>query len=374
MGFWDTVFEVAAGALQAWAVSEMHPSLRAGVQRYSAQEFEVVAGDESSVLMRKEGILSHKDVHLVLQPDGSVYVKEDWLLGSEYMLPAVAATGSRGAGQDSREAEQVPELDAEIRFEDDQDGRLYRFELPYAVGSEQGLLVYIRKGEKVVKGQGPFMDDEGDFAAAPTQVGPSAFEQYIPFGGVRGRKRGGEHALHVLLLDASGEQARLLAQGFYELELPPRRPWLASEFLRPVVGLCMAVARADGRLDPAEIRTIRTELQKALEVPRSENEVLKAIIKQEPTAHVATLARQVAYRLPGLVPGPALDLMARVAKADGSVDALEVEIIEQTAQAFGIPEADWLELAGQLELTTIDDHYDTLGVSAAADTNPGRLR
>jgi DnaJ like chaperone protein len=94
------------------------------------------------------------------------------------------------------------------------------------------------------------------------------------------------------------------------------------------------------------------------------------MMKQEPSADVESLVVQAMQRIPGLEAPAVIGLMAEVAKVDGQIHSREVDVIRETALAFGLPAYQWDSVAEELglisDLDRLEQYYAILGLSVGA--------
>ena len=121
--------------------------------------------------------------------------------------------------------------------------------------------------------------------------------------------------------------------------VPPPGATPPVEVLEDLVTLAVAVARADGRLEAQEIRTIREFFETRLGFRGSSLNWLRNALKTESEhpGDFATAADRLGRRL-----GPAerlliLHVLSQVALADGRVDPAEQRLLLELAGMWGIP-------------------------------------
>lgn len=276
-----------------------------------------------------------------------------------------AALGS-GLDEDGDQGadDQVP---TELTWADEPDGRLFWLQPQAYLHDIVGFGVQFldRQSERFVRGRGPFCDADGDFFGfAPIQDDGTGL-LFVPSGAL-GNSRRGTHVMRVLYLTESGP----VGYALFEHDLPVRTKFRPCIVLRPLIGLAMVVARADGRLDPGEVRLIRSSLTEAFEIGAEDQEDLRTIMKSEPSATTAELVQSLYLRLPTVALAAVLELLADVARADGRIDTAEVEAIRAVGIEMGLAPDAWSGAAAELGLVSDDSRmevaYGVLGLPPGA--------
>lgn len=236
-----------------------------------------------------------------------------------------------------------------------------------------GLQIKDGGGSVFIKAEPGFGDDDGDFflLRPPDEGGSAVF--FIPFGAYQLVS----DDPHMLLIVALSESSLIGVS--HQIVTLPRRKFSKSRLIRPLVGLAMAVARADGTLDPAEVSEIRTTLTSLFEIAADDLDALRVVMKSEPSAPIEVLLRQALDRVPGLSVETIFAVLADVAKADGVVHPREVDVIRSVAYSLGVSDDEtWQVIAADLGLTSsrgstltgandLRTAYETLGLEAGAD-------
>ena len=257
------------------------------------------------------------------------------------------ARGMAFGDDDDTTPEGLPELPMELQWLDDSDGRVIALKWEHYLPGLLGFRVDIIDSEKerFIKGRPPYRDDDGDFfVIAGANLEHLFAGCYVPLGAA---KIPHTRPLTMRVL-ALGENQVLSCSMF---ELPwPRGAYSRARMLRPIVGLAMRVARADGRLDRSEVALIRSALIEAFELDDNDHGNLRDLMKSEPSAAIEQQIEQIGQRFPDIEPDAIVGLLAQVAHADGEIHAAEVEVIRAVAIALGAPPQDWEELAEALEL------------------------
>jgi hypothetical protein len=76
------------GAQRASAYPVMHGAM----DRYLNEGFSIYSCEPMKATLSKQGVLGGKTVSMTVLDDGSVFVKENWILGQEHLVPRHAGT------------------------------------------------------------------------------------------------------------------------------------------------------------------------------------------------------------------------------------------------------------------------------------------
>ena len=233
-------------------------------------------------------------------------------------------------------------LRGEIRWEDDPDGRFFMMQAGIHIPAGCGMIFrgLDSEGSTYIKSRVQKMaDDDGDFSVmVPCEAGLGCF--YLPSGALK-RSGNQDLVIEAVAIQSPGNQNVVIGLDRFHVNLQLKRAWKETLHWRPVIGLCMAVARADGQLDPAEIKQIRQILEEGLNLPKKESKVVQTLLKKEPSASVEQLCIWMARRFPMMQVADILSAMADVAKSDGHVHPSEIDVIHRAAMALGMSESDW---------------------------------
>ncbi|MEL6344445.1 MAG: TerB family tellurite resistance protein [Myxococcota bacterium] len=130
----------------------------------------------------------------------------------------------------------------------------------------------------------------------------------------------------------------------------PQAAYSAARFWRPLLGLCMAVAHADGAVDRGEVRLVRQRVAAGLGIPVEEIETVTEILRTEPSASLVTLIDALRLRAPRLQARHVIGALADVAHADGAVSPEEVAMIRAVGAAMGVSPSHWRAWADEMGL------------------------
>lgn len=280
------------------------------------------------------------------------------LLGGPLGMTAGAALGASWDVLRNREA---PPLDANMTARHGQDGIFLEAHLVEAIEGGQVLLLARGPDGRSLGAQVPrFADDKRQFQLS-TVVKDSRVQCFVPYGTIE--TRGLQEIAFVMRVFLTPTASDLDIQGEETLRLTwPDKPYVAAHFWRPMLGLCMAVARADGQVDRVEVQVVRDRVAAGLKIPASEQEQVTNIMRQEPTQPLEPQLLELQRRVPTLRPAALLSALADVAHANQDIHDAEVAIIVEIARLLGIQGSQWRTLAQQLRLDGIDHlaHYRRL--------------
>jgi DnaJ like chaperone protein len=297
-------------------------------------------------------------------------------VGGPLGVAAGVAFGSildAGMEEEAPQALQAPsDLGAELQFLDDPDGRFFVVTAPLP---QDGVVLVARlitaDGTRYLRPRAQsFADDDGDLAILGRPTG-EGWTFYLPFGVVQSHEGEPESQVEIVALGVQGDDSVVpFGRQVFHWTIPTTASWSEVLHWRPLVGLCMAVARADGKLLREEIQAIRGIVQEGLNIPPSENDGLRALLKEEPSGSIDELVTWMNYRFPEIELQAILGALCDVARADQEVAGSEVQVIREVAIAFGLDPDEWPSLAEALELEAGDDtrarHLELLGLESNA--------
>ena len=178
-------------------------------------------------------------------------------------------------------------------------------------------------------------------------------------------ERPGPATLQITLI---GGRRKVIFRENHEIRLPKPELFSRARVARPLVGLCMSVGCADGKLGTAEMHMIEDVLGNA-GLNKGQKGALREVMKSEPVGSVEDLSTLALRRFPNVTnPGVFLELMSEIAQAGGVTDEAEVEVIRRTASALGLSEEAWARQMERLKLkpsrAKLWEHYVALGLNA----------
>ena len=266
--------------------------------------------------------------------------------------PLGAAAGAAlGAGMTTEE--QAGGLQGDLRYEEDGDGTSV-FLLPSGV--PDGAFAIMRALDSdgnLAIARSPLLVDEDGYFFALTEVSDGHANFYIPQGAVWSSEGSNLNLAFFLMMPGGNDS--MVELGNLVFHIPwSRAPISLAGFWRPLIGLCMAVARSDGVLERAEVAKVREVLAEGLGIPSGEKNSVVQILKEEPSASVESLANSLAMRAPWLEPPDVLEALAEVAKADGSVHPNELKVIREVFDLFGGAPQAWAEFTEAVGLDVAD--------------------
>lgn len=261
--------------------------------------------------------------------------------------------------------EKSKELDSELRFRRDPDGLLLMLSSGKVLKDDLFVIHARDKNNGFRKANtSVFCSDAGDFALVGQSTG-GVTELYCPFGCIYPESSGLRISVRGIRSKGSGYE--LLGEDFYNLDFP-YKPFTMAGLWRPMVGLCMTVARADKAITAEEVRYVREFMIDFCGVPKSESDTLKNIIKSEPSYQLADLVYMMRYRFPNLAGKAVVEALCGLAAADAHPNKAEIDIIETIAQQYGVAEHDWWQIAERNGFNTnrvIAEFLEILGLSGS---------
>ncbi len=150
--------------------------------------------------------------------------------------------------------------------------------------------------------------------------------------------------------------------GHFAVDRSPRDEQVV--FTVALIALSAKMAKADGVVDPAEIRAF----EEILQVPDAERKNVTRLyaIAQQDVAGFEAYAAQVAgiYKEKPGVLEDVLDALFHIAKADNEVHPAEIEFIERVADIFGFSPLEFNRIKASHLGPDKEDPYLILGVTA----------
>jgi hypothetical protein len=260
-------------------------------------------------------------------------------------------------------------LDLAMKVQSDQDGFYLFIEAQKAPPSQELIAIlniltysgtsYIKT--KTIPSIPPFfVDKDGDFSLA-TRFSKGCGVFYLPIG-VLNYTSGGDYKFSITVVGAdSNNNPTLIGRELFNGTLPPSRPWYKSEYLRPLIGLFMIIARVHGELDRGTVKKLKEFLEGPLEIPEEERSILKEIIKSEPSEDISSLVLFTTYRYQNIDASSIVEILLDFAKIDGFLDKKRCHALQMIARSFGFSE----EIVTQLD-KFVKDHYAILGLKPSA--------
>jgi len=272
-----------------------------------------------------------------------------------------------GAIVEVNPAAAVPELDIDIRLIDDEMGRFVQlfFKQDVPNGAVAVSLIVDSRG-RPVRAIDAFADRGNFVANRAIERGRAEF--YVPFSALRYR-RPGLYTLRttVIMLAPGADDPSTLGQAELDFELPKHQRWSRVEFLRPLMGLCLAVLRANESPSERGEKIIRKFFIDSFEIPRSQRGQLKQLMTEPIDDDLHPLAQGVKRRMPAIKPQDLLALLAEIARCDGQPSREARKRIKDIAIYMGIPENRWAEMEQKLDLMVkIADPWEMLGIDRDA--------
>lgn len=200
-----------------------------------------------------------------------------------------------------------------------------------------------------------FEDDDGDFCI----VSSFGKDFFVPFGVLDYEKSGIYHCIVTVVTKNNSNKFIEHGRQVFHTHFPAPRKWYKSEYLRPLIGLMMSIARLDGELNRESVKVLRKILEARLEVPKEEDSVLKNIIKSEPSSSINELAYKVKTRYSHAEALEVFDILVEFSQESFLVHPQHRKLLDEIAIALDVPK----ESTPNFE---IKHHYDILGVNSDA--------
>ena len=276
--------------------------------------------------------------------------------------PVGAAIGAGiGHGVDAMDEENVDiegdglgrNLDAEAASFFDEIGMALKIDVKNELPANSFGLIQIMNSERdFIRGHKPFQHDDGLFLVT-SPISERSCQFYLPRGAIRWPNSTQKFGIVFSVVVQSGneDEPSLFGTSIFEMELPPYTRLVKADWLSPLIGLCMEVVHADGRVLSAEVRMVRNYFQEVFELEPSDLNALKIEMKKKPTGNLQALIDRAMLRLPRLSPPDILAIMADISKCDGEVHEREVEVIRRAALLMGLAQENWTDVAAELGLS-----------------------
>ncbi len=265
----------------------------------------------------------------------------------------------------STDTPKPPTLPMRVQWDDDDDGRLLIIQPGFPVDIVTGFVIrtYDAQSRQITKGHEPYCDGDGDFFAFATLSRQHNIALiYIPQGAFISSGP-------VVTTIYTFADDKILGESDFEIGWP-MGPFLRPRIFRPIIGLAMRVARADGQLERSEVRTIREFFTAEFELSPNEQAELQTLMKTEPSASIETQVQETLRRFQiDDIFEITIEFLARVAHANDHIHETEVQTIREIALEFGLDPDDWDEIATNLGLFSIDQLI--AGLLLAFDLAPG---
>lgn len=258
--------------------------------------------------------------------------------------------------------DQLPLLNGQLRGDAEADGYRYSLFLNGDAYLGGGLVVRaIRPDEAYHSSLVPsFSDEQGRFQLY-VEVSTATVVFFIPFGAVPSNP-GNVIQLEITAI-SSQEPVAVLGQGVFDCPWQNRR-YQPVAYWRPLIGLCMHLARADDALAREAVRLIRERLIALLSLEREDLPVFKDVMKSEPSSEVGALIKAHRFRAPSFDNNKLFAVLADIAHANGSISGREVALLQEIATGFGASAEQWEGLKTYYKLTSrielIQEHLDVL--------------
>lgn len=274
------------------------------------------------------------------------------------VAPRPAGGAQTTAGVPSLE----PPLIVDAEFHEDELGTFHTFVIHSPLPRDSHVLVRLttEAGAWVPAAAG-HCDKDGDYCGyAPIMDGRCHL--YVPHTALRVSAIA-PLIMHLTVVSKKGEEWSRVGDATFAFHPTRLGPFSQVALLRPLIDVCMAVARADGQLDPTEVRLVKDIFTNELEIPPEELPALRDALKGPTVDDLEATVVKALLRVPGLTRADVLSFAARIAHADGQVSPAEVAVIRRIAGDVAARE--WEGIVEELKLQTVD-HHAVLGLAPGA--------
>lgn len=239
-----------------------------------------------------------------------------------------------------QEPEDVGEITLHVSSTPDDEGLTLQltFNTPPPRGSELTLRLFDAEGFGVMAAA-PFADSFGAFAIT-FPIHTSHISYFLPWCGLEHHEPGSARLL-VSLSEPEERGGNELVEHTLDIHLPPPQPWDLSRVFGPLLSLMMAMAIADGVLQPIELSLVQRIAKRILRLDDSDRPALMTLLMQRATTQIDDDVDWLSRRLPHLPPAYILQLLTMVAKVNGHIHPGEVELLHEAARRFGCSEHTW---------------------------------
>lgn len=153
---------------------------------------------------------------------------------------------------------------------------------------------------------------------------------------------------------------------------PGYNPLQAQQtFMIALISLAAKVAKADGKVSPAEVQSFDNFLRQQLNMSADERRVAARIFNEARESDIPAeeFARQIRQVLLGQTARmrDLISLLMSIAMADGSLDPAEERLIKSIASTMGLSARDYDQAVGMFSpRANLDTSYSVLGLTADA--------
>ncbi|MFO8074121.1 MAG: TerB family tellurite resistance protein [Polyangia bacterium] len=271
-------------------------------------------------------------------------------VGVGHGVDSLAGRGG-GSGKTGVGSSQGPdEIDVEASYQKDETGLAFGLAVKEPVpDGALGVIRVVDGSGRILGGRAPFVSEHGEFfVSAPVVDG--ICRVYVPLGAVRYDKAGAFAMVFEVVVLNDGGVPKPIGGSVFQLDFPSPIPWSKVAWLSPLIGLCMEVVRADGRMMPDEVRLVRRYFEEVFELDSEQVRELKREMKKTAAVDLETLVTDAMRRLSTLDPLEILAILADIAKCDGEAHPSEVDLIRKVAMAMGADSRTWEQMAAELGL------------------------
>ena len=160
---------------------------------------------------------------------------------------------------------------------------------------------------------------------------------FLPYGALKYR-RAGTYTAEVVagFLDRSTGAISTQTHTSFKVVLPPPRPWRKVEFLWPLIGLCMAVLKADNEITRDEIRTLKSALTSRYQLADHDMESLRLAMKHTQGGDLGQQIAETMRRLPHMDGEDLLEFLAYLGRSDAAMRTGERNVLRTIGLQLGL--------------------------------------
>jgi uncharacterized tellurite resistance protein B-like protein len=181
-----------------------------------------------------------------------------------------------------------------------------------------------------------FHGEHGVFVAR-TPIQQQRGQFFLPYGALKYRQAGTYTADVVAgFLDRSTGAIATQTRTTFKIVLPPPRPWRKVEFLWPLIGLCMAVLKADNEISRDEVRTLKSALTARYQLADHDMESLRLAMKHTQGGDLEQQVAETMRRMPHMDGEDLLEFLAFLGRSDAAMRVGEREVLRTIGLQLGL--------------------------------------
>jgi uncharacterized tellurite resistance protein B-like protein len=197
-----------------------------------------------------------------------------------------------------------------------------------------------------------FADARGRFLAASSLAGQRC-RAYVPHGVLEYPAAGWYRVrLRCVQYQPGSDAPREIGFARFQLSLPepPAHAWNRMDFVRPLVWLGLALARADRSVGAAEMRNLVSAVSAVLHTGPSDIPSLRQVVTERVEHELGWLVDVVMARFGLVTHQHLMEFLSELAWADDSIDERELEVLQEVATHLGLSKKEWRAVVKQHRL------------------------